>query len=388
MKKRALSLTLVVVLQGCSGDGMLTRGNEPSVITLPKPQVGEITGKRLALVIGNANYTVLNKLVNAGNDAEDISKTLRELGFEVLFIKDAKDKRQMQEVVDEFGKKLQGSSIGLFYYAGHGIQTDGKNYLIPAKADLRYKEDAEFEAMEANYVLRKMESAGNEVNLVVLDACRTNDLPSRTRSAQTGLARMIAPQSPKGSLIAFSTSPNAAAEDGTGRNGTYTKHLLSMIKAQGLTIQEMFNQVRDLVVEETKQRRNPQIPWEESSLRGGKLCLAGCENPDKASEQAALQKAVIQQEQTKFEEERRQAKQREDDLQKKLQEIQDNISKNTSGNVQQSEQMQHQLKLLEQEKQRLDAERIRLEQEQKKLQENSGNRSAPVEKPAFIAPSL
>lgn len=250
--------------------------------------------------------------------------------------------------------------------------------------------------MEANYVLKTMESAGNEVNLVVLDACRTNDLPSRTRNAQTGLARMIAPQSPKGSLIAFSTSPNAAAEDGTGRNGTYTKHLLSMIKTQGLTIQEMFNQVRDLVVEETKQRRNPQIPWEESSLRGGKLCLAGCENPDQAADQAALQKAVIQQQQAQFDEERKKleqlAKQRADELTKLQQDLVDAqkriIQKTNTGNSEQAEQMQQHLKSLEEKEKRLEAEKIRLEQEQKKLQENNSNRGAPIEKPAFIPPSL
>jgi hypothetical protein len=128
MKKALLSLSLIIVLQGCSGEGLLptrTSSEETSppvqVMALPKPQPDEIAGKRLALIIGNGDYSEIGRLKNPVNDAEDMRKTLKELQFDVIFLKDAKDKREMKNAVREFGEKLKGSTIGLFYYSGHGM---------------------------------------------------------------------------------------------------------------------------------------------------------------------------------------------------------------------------------------------------------------------------
>jgi len=243
-------------------------------VTLPQPQPDEIVGKRLALIIGNGEYSEIGRLKNTLNDAEDMRKTLKELQFDVIFVKDAKDKREMKDAVRQFGEKLKGSNIGLFYYSGHGMQIDGRNYLIPIKADLKSKADVESETLEANYVLQLMEEAKNDVNIVILDACRNNPFSRGFRDVQMGLAKMNNPENPKGSLIAFSTAPGAVAEDGTDRNGTYTKHLLRYLKIPGLTIEEMFKQVRSLVQDETKQRRTSQTPWEQSSLVGGTILFS------------------------------------------------------------------------------------------------------------------
>ncbi len=391
MKKTALNLALVVVLQGCSGEGLLpTRTSVDTsppvqVVTLPQPQPDEIVGKRLALIIGNGEYSEIGRLKNTLNDAEDMRKTLKELQFDVIFVRDVKDKREMKDAVRQFGEKLKGSNIGLFYYSGHGMQIDGRNYLIPIKADLKSKADVESETLEANYVLQLMEEAKNDVNIVILDACRNNPFSRGFRDVQMGLAKMNNPENPKGSLIAFSTAPGAVAEDGTDRNGTYTKHLLRYLKTPGLTIEEMFKQVRSLVQDETKQRRTSQTPWEQSSLVG-KLCLAGCENTQNSAQQAILKKNLEEQEQARLKLEQT-LKQREAEF-AEIKAQRDAILKDTSGA---SEQTRQQLKLLEQEKQRLETEKIGLEQQKKKLdQQHSDMRklNSNTEKPqeTFFVP--
>ncbi|MBI4641724.1 MAG: caspase family protein [Candidatus Tectomicrobia bacterium] len=227
--------------------------------------------RRIALIIGNSAYQV-GSLMNPVNDATDIAETLRKLGFTVNLLRDA-TKRDMEEAIDKFRERLSdGKGIGLFYYAGHGVQVNGENYLVPIGARLEKEIHVKYEAVQVSYVLDSVEYAGNELNIVILDACRNNPFVrswSRTRSRlqQEGLAAIQwQPLAGSlGSLIAYSTSPGSVAEDGTSRNGTYTKYLLRYMTTPGLSIERMFKQVRISVMEETGGK---QVPWESSSLTG------------------------------------------------------------------------------------------------------------------------
>jgi uncharacterized caspase-like protein len=216
--------------------------------------------RRTALVIGNAAYPTA-PLRNPINDASDLAAKPDDLGFAVTLLQNATH-RQMEHAVDSFSRELRGGGVGLFYYAGHGVQLEGQNYLIPVDAELAEDVDVKYEAVHASWVLERMESADNELNLVILDACRDNPFGRRWRLLQRGLAVI---QSARGTLIAYATAPGGVALDGKGRNGVYTKHLLRYITAPDWTVEQMFKQVRIAVVRET---RGKQTPWESSSLLG------------------------------------------------------------------------------------------------------------------------
>jgi hypothetical protein len=168
----------------------------------------------------------------------------------------------MVEAVREFGSLLKKGGVGLFYFAGHGVQSKGRNYLIPLGASLDAEGDLEFEAMDANMVLAQMDDAGNRVNIVVLDACRNNPFTRSFRSASRGLAQMDAAT---GSFLAYATAPGSVAADGDGRNGIFTKHLLASLKNPESKVEEVFKRVR---VEVARETGNKQIPWDASSLTG------------------------------------------------------------------------------------------------------------------------
>lgn len=168
----------------------------------------------------------------------------------------------MEDAVRNFGKKLRKGGVGLFYYAGHGIQVNGKNYLIPIDAKIESESDVKYESVDAGRILGKMEDAENDVNIVILDACRNNPFSRGFRSNEQGLAQIDAP---KGSLIAYATAPGSIAADGNKSNGTYTAQLIHYMKIPGLTIEQILKKVRIAVANETS---NNQIPWESSSLMG------------------------------------------------------------------------------------------------------------------------
>jgi hypothetical protein len=216
------------------------------------------TEQRVALVIGNASYKD-GPLKNPVNDANDVAATLKGLGFQVI-LRINSDRRQMVQAVREFGSSIKRGGVGFFYYAGHGVQSRGKNFLMPVGARVEGEGDLEFEAMDANMVLAQMDEASNRVNIVVLDACRDNPYTRSFRSTNKGLAQM---DSVKGSFIAYSTAPGSVAADGIGRNGTYTKHLLTSLRQSDTKIEEVFKRVRLEVARETS---NKQIPWDSSSL--------------------------------------------------------------------------------------------------------------------------
>lgn len=220
-----------------------------------------LSGKRIALVIGNGKYLNSMELANPVNDARAMKKALQEVGFEVYEYEDL-NQSQMKMAIDKFGGLLKQYSVGLFFYAGHGIQAKGSNYLIPVDANLQSEQQVEYDCVQADRVLGLMEAAGSTINIVILDACRNNPFErswSRAVSG-TGLAFMNAPT---GSLIAYATSPGRTASDGSGSNGLYTSALLANIKTPGINILQMFQKVRQTVALKSSKQ---QIPWESTSL--------------------------------------------------------------------------------------------------------------------------
>nr|MBL0716412.1 caspase family protein [Desulfobacterales bacterium] len=208
---------------------------------------------RVALVIGNSTYKNA-PLANPANDANDMAVVLKRLGFDVIKKVNA-DQRQMEDAIDKFYNGLRNSEIGLFYYAGHGMQINNANYLIPVRANIKSESDVKYESVHAGRVLGKMRDAGNRLNIVILDACRDNPFKRSFRTESKGLAQMDAP---KGSIIVYATSPGALAEDGNGRNGTYTGNLLENIERNDLTVQQVFNETGRGVMKQTHDR---QVPW-------------------------------------------------------------------------------------------------------------------------------
>jgi hypothetical protein len=220
--------------------------------------------KRVALVVGNSDYQHGTKLRNAVNDANDIAKTLRELNFEVILLTNA-NLRSMDQSLERFYRELQQGAVGLFYYAGHGIQVNGENYLIPVDARLARESEVNYETLPLGKLLAVMEESGNGIKIVILDACRDNPFGrSWTRSSNnTGLAAIQ--NSATGTFIAYATGPGNVAQDGSGRNGTFTEALLKNLKNPNQNVEDMFKQVRIDVANKTK---NAQVPWTTSSLIG------------------------------------------------------------------------------------------------------------------------
>jgi uncharacterized caspase-like protein len=222
--------------------------------------------KRVALVIGNSAYQNTAVLKNPRSDAEDMSIALKRLGFEVISGYDLDDRGMAQKVRD-FARALDGADTGLFFYAGHGLQAKGQNYLLPVNAALKTESDLDFETLPLDLVMKQMQRTAR-VSLVFLDACRDNPLTrslragSRSVAVGTGLARV---EEAAGMMISFSTQPGNVALDGTGRNSPFTKALLKHIDTPGATIGDMMIDVRKQVIADTAER---QIPWENSSLTG------------------------------------------------------------------------------------------------------------------------
>lgn len=214
--------------------------------------------QRIALVIGNAAYKEA-PLKNPVNDARDIAATLRKLGFEVVE-KTNVTQKEMNRAIVQFGEKLNPQTIALFYYAGHGMQVKGKNYLIPVDAQIQSEASVRSEAVDVDGVLDQL--TVSSLNIVILDACRNNPFERRFRSMGGGLAQMDAP---KGSLIAYATAPGKTAADGDSRNGLYTHELLKHIQTPGLPLETVFKRVRVGVMNASG---DAQMPWETSSLTG------------------------------------------------------------------------------------------------------------------------
>jgi len=223
---------------------------------------------RIALVIGNSHYGAnIGSLPNPVNDAGLMAQALQQTGFTVIKVTDA-DQKKMKRAIADFGDKLTQagpSATGLFFYAGHGLQVNGVNYLVPVGAEIDKAADVDIESVSADTILQQMEFAGSRVNIVVLDACRNNPL-QRGLTVMRGITRGLAPMdssTAQGTFIAYSTAPGNVAADGSGTNSPYTKALAKNIMQPGIGIEEAFRQVRADVMGATGGK---QIPWDSSSL--------------------------------------------------------------------------------------------------------------------------
>jgi formylglycine-generating enzyme required for sulfatase activity len=233
------------------------------VVTLLASAALHAEETRIALVIGNSDYAS-GPLPNPANDAKLIGDALTSLGFDVIARRNA-DQITMKRAIQEFGSRLEkagSGAVGLFYYAGHGVQLSGRNYLIPTTARIEREGDVEIEAVSADWVIEQMRYARNRLNIVILDACRNNPFTRSMRSVDHGLATMDAPA---GILIAYSTAPGAVAADGTGRNSPYTEALTQAMREMHEPVEQVFKHVRVGVMSATSGK---QVPWESSSLTG------------------------------------------------------------------------------------------------------------------------
>ena len=230
----------------------------PKVQT-PTPLVAD-TRRRAALVIGNNNYQSMATLNNAVNDARDMTKALKQANFEVLSYENL-DKRSMDDVIRDFVGKLGRNDVGLFYFSGHGIQHDNKNFLIPVRENVKKTSDVPYEGVDVDRIMANLKDAQNSMNIVILDACRSTLSDSRG-----GMSRgLTVTDAPQGSIIAFATSPGKTAADGDGGNSPYTKNLIRAMQLKGVQIEQVFKDVRQAVIKETN---GEQTPSETSYLVG------------------------------------------------------------------------------------------------------------------------
>ena len=216
-------------------------------------------GQRIALVIGNGNYQHpdLPKLANPTNDAEDMARALRGFGFEVIERKN-QTLEGMNQAISEFGSKIGGSEVALFYYAGHGIQVKNQNYLIPVNARIESEASVPYQGVNLNQILDEMDNGKSGANIVMLDACRNNPITGKFRSGQSrGLA---SPGSaPKGTVIVYATDPGNVASDGTGRNGLFTAGLLTAFKGKDLTLDGVLTAASAEVEKASGQTQTPYV---------------------------------------------------------------------------------------------------------------------------------
>lgn len=236
---------------------------------------------RVALIIGNSDYKAA-PLDNPANDASDLASALEKQGFTVL-VRENVGERGLKEAVDIFSKHLKKGGIGLFFFAGHGIQLKDQNFLLPVDVGFDNETDIAFKSISAEYVLSRMAEAGNRINVVILDACRNNPLQLARKTINKGLGVMNVGRAEKGTFIAYATSPGSTAADGTGRNGLYTKHLLRALETRDTDIDKVFGRVRTGVVQDTN---GEQVPWTSSSVIGSFYF-------DPAEDLAALQRPNV-----------------------------------------------------------------------------------------------
>jgi uncharacterized caspase-like protein len=226
---------------------------------------GALAENRVALVIGQSAYRSVVALPNPANDAQKMTELLDNAGFKVTSTSDL-TQNDMRQAVSDFAAKLTASgpdTVALVFYAGHGLQIDGENYLVPIDVDPKREADIPLQAVRLNDVLNTLGSVPTRMRIIMLDACRNNPFPGINTTAGHGLAIVDTKAGAAGSFISYSTSPGAVAEDGSGANSPYTTALLSVAKEPNLSIEEAFKRVRVAVNQATDGR---QIPWESSSL--------------------------------------------------------------------------------------------------------------------------
>jgi uncharacterized caspase-like protein len=305
--------------------------------------------QRIALVIGNSAYSS-GPLKSPVNDAAAMSAQLQKLGFTVILKMDA-NLRGMEGALADFGDRLKQGGVGLFYYAGHGLQVGGVNYLVPVEARINRESDIRHETLDLGKVLNEMASTNNGLNIVILDACRDNPYYPGFRNVARGLAGVS--NAPMGMFISYSTGTNRVVKDGGGGNSPYTKALLENIAQPGLTINKVFMNVRSKLMKETG-----QVPWELSSLDRDFFFVSG--SPERLATAVPAGKATYDL----------------DDANRKLEEEQRRLAEESAAFAKK--------KALEENRQMIAAERERLKAEQEKARQAEARRlvaeKASVEK--------
>ncbi|HAO22333.1 MAG TPA: hypothetical protein DCQ37_18840 [Desulfobacteraceae bacterium] len=240
--------------------------------------------RRLALVIGNADYKIkpYKPLANPVNDAKDMEDALRKLNFEVIAKFNA-DQKEMEDAITDFGKRLRNADVGLFYFSGHGQQYNDQNYLIPLNASIS-EATLKYKAVPAGMVVEEMNHSGCRLSILILDACRYNPYITASKSARKGFAPM---DPPKGMLIAYATAPNTFAyDDSIGKNSIYTGTLLKQMSS-GEMVEQVFKNVRIEVMNITKSYSDgQQVPWELTCLTGNFYFSKAESQPEKSSDPA------------------------------------------------------------------------------------------------------
>lgn len=251
---------LTAVVLGWTACAAQAPGGDRTLRPQQAPTAPAQAEARVALVIGNSGYADA-PLTNPVHDAQAMKAALEACGFQVSLLEDA-GKRAMEDAMRAFGARLHPGTVGLFYFAGHGLQAKGANFLVPVGARLQTEVDVAYECVDVGQVLDRMEEAKNGLNVLILDACRNNPFARSWRALGGGLAQVNAPT---GSLIAYATAPGRTAADGTGEHGTYTTALLKQLREPGLKLEEVFKRVR----QEVKQASaDVQVPWESNSTVG------------------------------------------------------------------------------------------------------------------------
>jgi Caspase domain len=264
----AESVLVEVTQRGGDSDKKLSFATHPSTDNTKTSKIPVLhPEKRLALVIGNGHYQKPGaSLDNSLNDAKDMAALLKRLGFDVSLYEDL-TKPNMEQAIDTFGQKLKSAgskTAALFYYAGHAAEVEGINYLFPTDVKLETELGAEKEAVAVQALVKQIESSGTNLNIVMLDACRDNPYPRKTRSFASKSNRLATMPAPTGTIIAYSTSSGKQASDGDGKNGLYTGELLKNMRTPHLKIEDILKNVRIAI----KKSGNDQVPWVYSSLEG------------------------------------------------------------------------------------------------------------------------
>jgi uncharacterized protein (TIGR02145 family) len=226
-------------------------------------QSKQMGAKKVALVIGAQSYTVLPPLRNSVNDAKSMAAALQAKGFQVDALYNPKTKKEMKDAITRYYNlmKDQVDAVGIIYYAGHGMQLDGNNYLIPTTASLQIPDDLDDQCVKMNAVMSVLKASSSSLNILLLDACRS--LPSFSRDSEQGWTKM---EAPRGSIIVFATEAGKVASDGNGKNGLFTSKLLNVINQPGLNITEVFKKVKQDVYQESEQKQLPSV--EDNSIGG------------------------------------------------------------------------------------------------------------------------
>ena len=302
--------------------GLLPAALLAPALALAQPAPAPAPESRVALVIGNAAYPS-SRLRNPVNDATAVAERLRALGFEVTLKTDVKQ-REMTRAVSVFGQSIKPRGVALFYYAGHGLQVRGRNFLVPIDAEIESEASARSEAVDLDLVLEQLGPA--RLSMVILDACRNNPFENKFRSVGGGLAQVDAP---KGTLLAYATAPGKVASDGEGAHGLYTEEILKAIDVPGIKVEEVFKRVRVNVIKATG---GEQIPWEASSLTGDYYFRPATNTgaPDKALRDARMKQEELQK---RLDAERTQRERDAQALKAEMEQLRSEVRKLTQANV-------------------------------------------------------